>query len=219
WFLPKAAHPYYVLSPQFPIDFSAPGGPNIPLDPGSVEVIPSFLYNDDKSNNVLKGPAVKSLLENAKSLKKSHFEDYQTTFYIDGHGPVIDLAKDEVNIELANKFYRTGKVNGVVCHGPAGFSYIIVRATEEDGTSIFDGKAATGFSNAEENRSGSLHTETFQDVPFLLEDRINSLCGKNEKADGLWGIRILPKVAHSGNLFTGQNPASAGQLAKVSLKT
>ena len=48
-------------------------------------------------------PAAKSLLENAKTLRKIKFDDYQAIFYVGGHGPVIDLATDEVNIELANK--------------------------------------------------------------------------------------------------------------------
>src|SRR5258708_4761255 len=38
WYLPEAAHPYYVLSPHFTIDFAAPAGPNPPMDPQSQEV-------------------------------------------------------------------------------------------------------------------------------------------------------------------------------------
>jgi hypothetical protein len=37
-----------------------------------------------------------------------------------------------------------------------GLSSAIVDVTEEDGESIFDGKVATGFSNAEEKKSGSV---------------------------------------------------------------
>lgn len=78
----------------------------------------------------------------------------------------------------------------------------IVGVTGEDGKSIFDGKVATGFSNAEEQEIGMVevsgpvrsktgyHNEDFQDVPFLLEDRIKSLGGTFEKADGLFGVRI-----------------------------
>jgi len=202
WFLPEAAHPYYVLSPHFPIDFAAPGGPNPPLDPYSIE----FSKDDDESKRFLNDPAVKALLENAKVLSTVNFEDYSAIFYVGGHGPVIDLATDEVNIELANKFYRAGKVVAAVCHGPAA----IVGVTGKDGKSIFDGKVATGFSNAEEQEIGLV-----EDVPFLVEDRIKSLGGTYEKADKLFGL----KVSHSGNLFTGQNPVSARPLAEEILKT
>ncbi|KAH9030118.1 class I glutamine amidotransferase-like protein, partial [Lactarius pseudohatsudake] len=82
--------------------------------------------------------------------------------------------------------------------------------TGEDGKSIFDGKVVTGFSNNEEKEVGLV-----EDVPFLLEDRIKLLGGTYEKADKLF----CAKVAHSGNLFTGQNPASARPLAEEILKT
>ncbi|KAI9467313.1 class I glutamine amidotransferase-like protein [Lactarius psammicola] len=201
WFLSEAAHPYYVLSPHFPIDFAAPGGPNPPLDPFSVE----FTKDDEESKRFLNDPAIKSLLENAKPLSAISFSDYLAIFYVGGHGPMFDLVIDEVNIELANKFYRAGKIIGAVCHGTAA----IVGVTGDDGKSILDGKVVTGFSNAEEQELGFV-----EDVPFSLEDRIKSLGGTFEKADGLFGV----KVVHSGNLFTGQNPASARPLAEKILK-
>lgn len=38
WYLPEAAHPYYILAPHASVDFASPAGPNPPLDPRSVEV-------------------------------------------------------------------------------------------------------------------------------------------------------------------------------------
>jgi putative intracellular protease/amidase len=122
----------------------------------------------------------------------------------------------------------------------------IVGVTGEDGKSIFAGKVATSFSNAEEQEIGFVevsrsvpskfghNNEDFQEIPFLPEDRIKSLGGTYEKADEIWGVsfgfcyfsqrsrlRDYPqvKVVHSGNLFTGQNPASARPLAEKILKT
>ena len=43
----------------------------------------------------------------------------------------------------------------------------------------------------------------------MLEDRIKELGGKFEKADELF----QPKVVVDGQLYTGQNPASAKPLA------
>ena len=37
WYVPEAAHPYYILSPEFTIDFAAPAGANPPVDEGSVQ--------------------------------------------------------------------------------------------------------------------------------------------------------------------------------------
>lgn len=48
------------------------------------------------------------------------------------------------------------------------------------------------------------------DVPFLLESALKDLGGKYEKAPEAWA----PWVVVDGNLYTGQNPASAGPLAQ-----
>ncbi|KAI6035319.1 hypothetical protein F5J12DRAFT_710189, partial [Pisolithus orientalis] len=45
WYLPEAAHPCYVLSPYFDIDFAVPKAPNPPVDPSSTEVSAEIMYN------------------------------------------------------------------------------------------------------------------------------------------------------------------------------
>ncbi|KAJ7281857.1 class I glutamine amidotransferase-like protein [Mycena rebaudengoi] len=143
WWLPEAAHPYYILSPHVSIDFASPAGPNPPLDPRSLE-----LYKEDAP--FLEDEVVKTKLANAKKLSTLSAKDYDAIFYIGGHGPVIDLAVDADNIRLASEFYQAGKITSAVCHGPAA----LVGATDAAGKSIFAGKSFTGFSNAEEEMSG-----------------------------------------------------------------
>lgn len=46
---------------------------------------------------------VKSKLDHAKALSDIKVGDYDALFYIGGHGPVIDLAVDPVNINLASQ--------------------------------------------------------------------------------------------------------------------
>ncbi|KAI0065927.1 class I glutamine amidotransferase-like protein [Artomyces pyxidatus] len=202
WYLPEAAHPYYVLAPHFPIDFAAPHGPNPPIDQSSVEN-----FKDEDSTKFLVDPTVQSLLANATllDLKNINVNDYAAIFYVGGHGPVLDLATDASNIAVANEFYRSGKIVSAVCHGPAA----LVGVTSSDGKSIFDGNAATAFSNAEEEKVGRV-----KDIPFLAEDRIVSLGGTFEKAPELFA----PKVVRSGTLITGQNPASAKPIGEEILK-
>ncbi|KDQ64278.1 hypothetical protein JAAARDRAFT_221214 [Jaapia argillacea MUCL 33604] len=198
WYLPEAAHPYYTLFPYATIDFASPEGPNPPVDESSVQ-----MFKDEESVNFLEDPIVKTKLETTKKLSEISVNDYDGIFYVGGHGPVIDLASDPVNIKLASEFYRAGKITSAVCHGPAA----LVGATDAEGKSIFAGKACTGFSNAEE-----VAVDKVKDIPFLLEDKIMSLGGKYEKTE-LW----QPKVVISGHLFTGQNPASAKPLAEAIL--
>ncbi|KAJ7744495.1 ThiJ/PfpI [Mycena maculata] len=201
WYLPEAAHPYYVLAPHASIDFASPAGPNPPIDEGSVKMF----AEDAECTKFLADETVKSKLADAKKLSAVSVKDYDAVFYVGGHGPVIDLAVDPINIKLASEFYQAGKITAAVCHGPAA----LVGATDAQGKSIFAGKSATGFSNAEETAVGKV-----KDIPFLLEDRIISLGGKYEKADEPWGV----KVVVDGNLYTGQNPASAGPIGQAILK-
>ncbi|KIK59507.1 hypothetical protein GYMLUDRAFT_44478 [Collybiopsis luxurians FD-317 M1] len=199
WYLPEAAHPYYTLAPHVDIDFAAPKGPNPPVDEGSVKN-----FTDKESVDFLKDETVQTKFASAKKLSEVDYKAYDAVFYVGGHGPVLDLATDPVNIKLVSDFYNAGKITSAVCHGPAA----LVGATTADGKSIFAGKEATGFSNLEEETVDAVET-----IPFLLEDRIKSLGGKYVKADS-W----KPKVVIDGHLITGQNPASAKPLGEALLK-
>ncbi|KAJ7704808.1 ThiJ/PfpI, partial [Mycena rosella] len=201
WYLPEAAHPYYVLSPHASIDFASPAGPNPPVDPESVKLYES----DAECVKFLDDETVQTKLSTCKKLADVIAKDYDLIFYVGGQAPVIDLAVDPINIKLATEFYRSGKITSAVCHGPAA----LVGVTDAQGKSIFSGRSATGFSNAEE-----IIQDKVKDVPFLLEDRIKSLGGKYEAAEKPWAV----KVVVDGNLYTGQNPASARALAETVLK-
>jgi len=199
WYLPEAAHPYYILSPYAEIDFVAPKGPNPPVDEYSVQT-----FTDDESVKFLKDETVKAKFASAKKLTEVKASDYDAVFYPGGHGPVLDLAFDDVNAKLASDFFRAGKITSAVCHGPAA----LVKVTDANGKSIFAGRKATGFTNAEE-----IDVNAVDAIPFLLEDRIKELGGTFEHV-GLWD----PKVVVDGNLITGQNMASAGPIGHAILK-
>ena len=194
WYLPEAAHPYYVLSPHYDLRFASPKGPNPPVDEGSVK-----MFSDDVG--FLSDPAVVEKLKTAKKLSDVKAADYDAIFYVGGHGPVIDLPVDSDNAKLASEFYQAGKITAAVCHGPAA----LVQAVDASGKSIFAGKRFTGFSNTEEEQ-----VKMVDAIPFLLEDKIQGLGGKYEKAAEPWG----PHVVVDGHLLTGQNPASAKPIAE-----
>ncbi|KIM90727.1 hypothetical protein PILCRDRAFT_994 [Piloderma croceum F 1598] len=201
WYLPEAAHPYYVLSPTHAIDFASPAGPNPEVDEGSVK-----MFKDDESVKFLTDDKiVKEKFAHAKKLSDVDVNDYSAVFYVGGHGPVMDLPTDPVNIKLASEFYRAGKITAAVCHGSAA----LVSVTDSAGKSIFAGKAFTGFSNTEEELVGKVNQ-----IPFLLEDAIMKQGGIYEKAAEPWA----PHVVVSGNLITGQNPASAKPLGEAILQ-
>lgn len=202
WYLPEAAHPYYVLEPHFNIDFASPKGPNPPIDQSSIKPY----EKDEECVKFLNDAIVQSKLTTMKKLVDVDEKDYCAVFYVGGHGPIMDLASDPVNARLASQFYQKGKVTAAVCHGVGA----LVGATDANGKSIFVGKPFTGFSNVEEEQVNMV-----QELPFLLEDKIRSVGGRYEKNELPWG----PKVVVDGIVITGQNPASASPLGHALLKS
>ncbi|PPR05642.1 hypothetical protein CVT24_002868 [Panaeolus cyanescens] len=201
WYLPEAAHPYYILEPHFKIDFAAPLGGDPPIDPGSVETYKS----DEPSVRFLNDPIVTQKLAEAKKLSDINASDYDVVFYVGGHGPAIDLAADkEVNGKLVSDFWQQGKIVSAVCHGPAA----LLHGLDADGNSIFKNRAVTAFSNAEESAFGTVDA-----IPIALETEIVNRGAKFEKASELWAAHVVV----DGQLYTGQNPASASPLAEVIL--
>ncbi|KAF8165395.1 ThiJ/PfpI [Crassisporium funariophilum] len=201
WYLPEAAHPYYVLAPHVDIDFAAPAGPNPPVDEGSIKAF----EKDEESVKFMNDETVKSKFAKAKKLSEVNAKDYDAIFYVGGHGPVIDLPFDDVNSKLISDVWQNGKIVSAVCHGPAA----LINGVDADGKSIFAGRKFTGFSNKEEELSGG-----GKSIPFLLEDKIIGLGGKFEKAAEPWGVKVIV----DGRLITGQNPASAQAVGEALLK-
>jgi putative intracellular protease/amidase len=99
WYLPEAAHPYYVLAPHTSIDFASPNGPNPPVDEGSV----AAFAKDADSVKFLSDETVKAKFSSAKKLSEVDVKAYDAVFYVGGHGPVLDLASDPVNAKLVSE--------------------------------------------------------------------------------------------------------------------
>ena len=59
-------------------------------------------FTDKESVDFLKDETVKAKLASAKKLSDVDYKAYDAIFYVGGHGPVIDLASDPVNIKLAS---------------------------------------------------------------------------------------------------------------------
>lgn len=187
----ELAHPYEVLTSQgFQLTLASPTGGPAPLDPSSIEAA----SNDDSSQRFLKEQ--NALWEATEPLISflGRADEFAALFFPGGHGPMFDLAVDPTSQALVQEFADKGKVVAAVCHGPAA----LVGAGK-----VLEGKAVTGFTNAEEEAVGLDGV-----VPFLLEDRLVEAVGKGgrfEKAAEKWG----EKVVVDGKLITGQNPASA----------
>lgn len=147
--------------------------------------------------------AKKAFSQTAK-LSDMKAEDFDTIFYVGGHGTVWgDLAESPISINLIESFYNSGKPVSLVCYAPE----VLHRVTYK-GAPIVKGKRLTGFSNSEEDK---VHLTKV--VPFFVEDELKRLGGFYEKAPD-WQIFVIV----DGLLITGQNPASSTAAAHALLK-
>jgi putative intracellular protease/amidase len=142
-------------------------------------------------------------LSQTVKLDATKSEDYDTTFYVGGHGPMWDLAESRVSIGLLESFYNSGKVIALVCHSPG-----VLRHVTYKGEPLVKGKRVTGFTNGEEEAVQLTHV-----VPFLVEDELMRLGAIFEKVKN-W----QPHAVVDGRLVTGQNPASSTLAAQELLK-
>jgi len=191
---PEFAHPYDEFKKAgFDVIVASPAGGNAPLDPASIE-----MFKEDASSVRFLNQD-KALWEKTDKLDAyvGRADEFDAVFVPGGHGPMFDLAVDEVSRKVIAEFASKGKIVSAVCHGPGAF----VNVTLPTGEHLLKGKQVTGFSNTEEDTMGLSKA-----VPFLLEDKLNEVTGgKFVKADEPWGV----KVVVDGNILTGQNPASA----------
>ena len=144
------------------------------------------------------------ILETTEILSDAAKGEYQALVIPGGHGPMFDLATDELLASILKDFMEKNKLIAAVCHGPAA----LVRAVLADGTSILAGKKVTGFSNEEE-----VTVQLDKLVPFLLEDQLKKLGASYSKKD-MWQEYVVV----DGNLITGQNPQSSTLFAKTIVK-
>src|SRR5271167_1708044 len=200
FWLEEFAAPYFVFRDAgVQLTLASPNGGQPPVDPKSdlpENQTPAMTrFKQDQTAPLALSQTVK--LADVKS------DDYDTVFYVGGHGPMWDLAESPVSIALLESFYNSGKVIALVCHSPG-----VLRHVTYKGEPLVKGKRVTGFTNGEEEEMKLTHV-----VPFLVEDELLRLGAIFEKkAD--W----QPFVVIDGRLITGQNPASSISTAQALLK-
>ncbi|WP_433180513.1 type 1 glutamine amidotransferase domain-containing protein [Actinoallomurus sp. CA-150999] len=149
------------------------------------------------------------ILRSAEELRRPieladvRLEDFDAVYYPGGHGPMEDLWEDADSGRLLTAALASGKPLAIVCHAP-----VAMLATRRKGVSPFAGYQVTGFTNDEEEGVGLASK-----ARWLLEDELVKL-GVDFTRGEIW----KPYTVVDRNLYTGQNPASAGPLAQEVLK-
>ncbi len=200
FWLEEFAAPYFVFRDAgVELTLASPKGGQPPIDPKS----------DEKENQTpamgrfKQDQAAQKALSQTVRLADMRAENFDTIFYVGGHGPMWDLVDNIDSIALIESFYNSGKPVAAVCHSPA----VLHRVTYQ-GAPMVQGKRVTGFANTEEE---AVHLTDV--VPFLVEDELKRIGARYEKAPDWESFAVV-----DGRLVTGQNPASSTAAAQALLK-
>jgi putative intracellular protease/amidase len=200
FWLEEFAAPYFVFKDAgVELTLASPRGGQPPIDPKSDvpenQTSAMARFKEDKT-------AQQALSQTAK-LADMKAEDFDTIFYVGGHGPMWDLAESPVSIALLESFYNSNKPIALVCHSPG-----VLRHVTYKGAPLVKGRRVTGFTNEEE-----AEVQLTEVVPFLVEDELTRLGAIFEKVPNWQPFSIV-----DDRLITGQNPASSTSAAQALLK-
>ena len=201
FWLDELASPYYALKAAGAIlTLASPKGGQSPIEPFSQEAAAQTAattrFNQDAH--------AQEALANTVKLDTLAAADFDAVYYIGGHGPVWDIADNVFSTAFIEAMHIADKPVAVLCHGPVALRH----AKDTNGMPLVRGKAVTGFTNSEEEALGLTGT-----MPFLVEDMLKEQGGHFSKA-----ADFEPYVVVSGNLISGQNPASTQLITQELLK-
>ncbi|MGQ7855756.1 type 1 glutamine amidotransferase domain-containing protein [Pedobacter sp. WC2501] len=188
---------YEFIDAGYQVDLVSTKGGRPPVDPMS-----ELTENITGSNRRFQDDDhAKNAFSHTSTLNGILASDYDAVFYPGGHGPLWDLAVDNNSGILIHDFLDVGKPVAAVCHGPAALF-----SAENIRPGFLKGKRISAFSNTEETIVGR-----GDHVPYLLQTKIEELGAEIKNS-------LVPFLSHveiDGLLITGQNPLSAGPVAKA----
>lgn len=126
---------------------------------------------------------------------------YDAIFFAGGLGLMTDMINNPAVKKVIKTMYEGKKIIGAVCHGPSALLNVIL----SDGSNLLKGKKINSFTKAEEEKDK--HT-LIEIIPFMLEEELIK-----QGATFLHSKPFESFVVNDGNLVTGQNPASASNVA------
>jgi putative intracellular protease/amidase len=191
FWLEEFAAPYFVFRDAgVELTLASPKGGQPPIDPKS-----DLPENQTAAMSRFKqDTTAQQALAHTVKLADMKSDDFDTIFYVGGHGPLWDLAESASSIALLESFYNSGKPIALVCHSPG-----VLRHVTYKGEPLVKGKHVTGFTDGEEEAVQLTHV-----VPFLVEDELLRLGAIFEKVANWQPFSVV-----DGRLVTGQNPASS----------
>ena len=169
-----------------------------PVDPRSVSLLRGLTGSVRRFTS---NPQAMAAYRQTARIDRFDASQTDAIFLCGGHGTMFDFRDSAALVAAIEGVDRKGGVVAAICHGQAG----LLRARTANGQPLVAGREITGFTDAEEEA-----VKLTQAVPFLLETEMRKAGARFVGASNFDAHAI-----RSGNLITGQNPASAEATAAL----
>lgn len=213
----------YFIECGFSVVIATPKGEKPVLDDRSNDIA-FFDNNESKYKAALKFITSHPSMQKPHTLKEvaENSKMYTAIFIPGGHAPMSDLIQDKNLGKILGEFHKEKKITSLLCHGPVALLSALpnilefkkdlekdlrTKAREVAKDWPYAGYNMTVFSNDEEKLA---EKEMGSEVQFYVSDALTLAGGFVEN-----GPVFKPFVVIDRELITGQNPASALELAKA----
>jgi putative intracellular protease/amidase len=205
----EVSHPWWTFREAgYEVTVASPAGGDLVADAWSDPRDPSgYSAADILSLGFLSSETHAALLRDTPSLSHLDIQDFDAVFVTGGQSPMVTMVDDVALHSFVAEAYAAGKVVAVICHGTC----ILLRTRLPDGSLLVDGKAWTGFANAEEDAAEAWVGGRLQ--PFRIEDEARSIPGTRF-------VVAPPFRSHAirdGRLITGQQQNSGSAAARLAI--
>lgn len=199
-------HPYDAFVRRgYEVAIASPNGGKVELDAYSDPRDASGYSKDDTlSMEYLKREEFVTLLGRTVRVSDLRATDFDAIVVVGGQSPMFTF-KDAVGLQaLFMDFFKSGKVSAALCHGTSLLLYL----KNPDGTPFVKGRRMTGFANSEEDYADKAVGQKL--MPFRIEDEAKQMGALFTTAPA-----FQPHAIRDGNLITGQQQHSGGEVAKL----
>lgn len=192
--------PYDILTDAgFTIQIATPGGRSAPVQKYSLD--PAMTGSERRSAQLRsRVEELRDTLDHPLALGAVDPDTLDAVYIPGGTGPMQDLYADGDLGRILNALHDRHATIATACHG----TIALLSARDTAGAWTFDGYHMTGYSNEEEQQGGPGDA-----APFTLETRLRQ-AGADYQAGAPWTIFVIT----DRELISGQNPASAAQVAR-----
>jgi putative intracellular protease/amidase len=194
YWLPEAAYPWLTLASA---DWQV-----VAISTRDSEPEPAAVDRSDRVQRwFLANGAVRAALAGTRRAEYYSAEDFGLVVYAGGGGALFDLATDRALAEFTGGVVAAGGLVSACGYGVAG----LLGVHAPDGRRLLAGRSVAAPSPAEQHM---LALDGL--LPFSLADELT-----RHGARPRFGEPFKPHVVRDGAVLTGQNPASAPELAKA----